>query len=223
MDLPDPEVRSRRVLGFHRPEALLEWVGQPDTLRARRRRMPPLPPAGLRECQYEAIRGLEASLTANRPRALIQMTTGAGETFTAVSASYQLIKHVEARRILFLVGQGNLGRQTLREFQGYTPPDDPRRFTELYNVQHLTSNCPDPRRHLTFREVKELAEVLARAHPLFTPEHFRQLYERLQPEKVRRSQPERVLTDLISLVRFALEQEAELRPFPKTLEERFAA
>ena len=105
--------------------------------------MPPLLTDNLRACQVEAIEGLEASLKADRPRALIQMATGSGKTFTAVTAAYRLIKHADARRILFLVDRANLGKQTEKEFQQYATPDDGRKFTELYNVQRLTSSKVD--------------------------------------------------------------------------------
>lgn len=113
-DVRDPDYRSRRVFSFHRPETLIGWAREPETLRARLRMMPPLLRAGLRECQVEAITGLEHSLAENRPRSLIQMATGSGKTFTAVSFSYRLVKHAGARRVLFLVDRANLGRQTLR-------------------------------------------------------------------------------------------------------------
>ncbi len=99
------------------------------------------PPALTTACgrrRRAAIRNLEGSLAANRPRALIQMATGSGKTFTAANISYRLIKHADARRILFLVDRANLGRQTLKEFQQFVTPDDGRKFTELYNVQHLS-------------------------------------------------------------------------------------
>ena len=72
------------------------------------------------------------------------MATGSGKTFTAVTPIYRLIKFAGARRVLFLVDRGNLGRQTLKEFQQYVTPDDGRKFTELYNVQHLQSNTHRP-------------------------------------------------------------------------------
>src|SRR5690606_3072325 len=87
--------------------------------------------------QIKTIRNLEASLARNDPRALIQMATGSGKTFTAANLSYRLVKHADARRVLFLVDRKNLGDQTLKEFQGFATPDDGRKFTELYNVQHL--------------------------------------------------------------------------------------
>ena len=72
------------------------------------------------------------------------MATGSGKTFTAITSTYRLIKFANARRVLFLVDRANLGRQALKEFQQYVTPDDGRKFTELYNVQHLTSNKLDP-------------------------------------------------------------------------------
>src|SRR4029078_8689464 len=89
-DLSDPEPRSRRVFTFHRPETLRRWLAEPQTLRARLRQLAPLASEGLRTCQVEAIEGLEKSLAHDDPRALIQMTMGAGKTFTACTASYRL-------------------------------------------------------------------------------------------------------------------------------------
>jgi type I site-specific restriction endonuclease len=60
-------------------------------------------------------------------------------TYTAVNFVYRLIELAGARRVLFLVDRGNLGDQTLKEFQQFVTPDDGRKFTELYNVQHLQS------------------------------------------------------------------------------------
>ena len=159
----DPEPRSRPVFSFHTPEELARLVGADGmpaagpkgiaetrdpylerNLRQRLQNMPPLDESGLWRVQAEAIRNLEASLAAGRPRALIQMATGSGKTFMACNQVYRLIKHAGAKRVLFLVDRSNLGRQTLREFQGFTIPDDGRKFTELYNVQLLQSRHIDP-------------------------------------------------------------------------------
>ena len=64
--------------------------------------MPPLVTKGLWPAQERAIRNLEASLAAVRPRAVIQMATGSGKTFTAISSIYRLIKFADARRVLSL-------------------------------------------------------------------------------------------------------------------------
>ena len=143
-DRADPEQRSRYVLNVHRPETLLEWLKDGSSLRARLTAMPALVIDGLRDCQIEAITALEASLAEAKPRALVQMTMGAGKTFTAATQSYRLLAHAGARRVLFLVDRNNLGRQTLKEFQAYRPPGTGRLFTELYNVQRLGPAGLDP-------------------------------------------------------------------------------
>ena len=135
----DPNPRSREVFSFHRPETLNAWTLAPRSLRSGIASLPPLNPAGLRECQFKAIAKLEASLKADRPRALVQMATGAGKTFTAITQVYRLLKHADARRVLFLVDTRNLGEQAEQEFMAFIPNDDNRKFTELYNVQRLTS------------------------------------------------------------------------------------
>ncbi len=71
------------------------------------------------------------------------MATGSGKTYAAVNLVYRLIKHAKARRILFLVDRKTLGEQALNEFRQFATPDDGRKFTELYNVQHLASNTLD--------------------------------------------------------------------------------
>ncbi|MCZ7379422.1 DEAD/DEAH box helicase family protein [Micromonospora sp. WMMC250] len=140
----DPFPRTRGVFAFHRPETFARWMREADddpavpTLRARLRRMPTLDRLGLRPAQVDAIEGLERSLAEDRPRSLIQMATGAGKTFTAVTSSYRLLKHARAARILFLVDRNNLGKQTLREYAGYQTPDDGRKFTDLHNVDRLS-------------------------------------------------------------------------------------
>ena len=111
LDARDPDTRSRRVFTFHRPETLAEWAAEPDTLRARLAKMPsahPLATAGMRDCQIEAITGLEKSFAENRPRSLIHMATCAGKTLTACAFTYRLIKHAGARRIVFLDDRANM-------------------------------------------------------------------------------------------------------------------
>jgi len=143
----DPKPRSREVFNFHRPETLKEWLSQGDSLRARLQHLPELNPnklpakaLRLRDCQEIAITNLEASFKADRPRALIQMATGAGKTYTAITSIYRLLKHAKAARILFLVDTKNLGEQAEQEMMSYVPIDDNRKFTELYNVQRLKSS-----------------------------------------------------------------------------------
>jgi len=147
-NLLEPDARSRSVFSFHRPETHDQWLTQElqhpgSTLRAKLRNLPELMTEGLRPAQITAIRSLEKSLAQGRPRALIQMASGGGKTYTACNSIYRLIKYVGARRVLFLVDRSNLGRQTLKEFQHFRTPEENRFFTELYNVQHMQSNKLD--------------------------------------------------------------------------------
>ena len=136
----DPKPRSREVFSFHRPKTMQEWASRPTSLRGCLQRMPMLLHQGLRDCQVRAVENLEESYKNDRPRALVQMATGAGKTYTAITSIYRLLKHANAKRILFLVDTKNLGEQAEQEFMVYLPSDDNRKFTELYNVQRLKSS-----------------------------------------------------------------------------------
>lgn len=139
-DYRDPKPRSRPVFTFHRPETFQTWLKEDKTLRARLHDIPALPTEGLRDCQITAITNLEVSFKEYRPKALIQMATGSGKTFTAITSIYRLLKFAKAKRILFLVDTKNLGEQAEQEFKRYEPQDDNRLFPELYGVTRLSSS-----------------------------------------------------------------------------------
>ena len=110
--------------------------------------------------QITAIRNLEKSLAQNKPRALIQMATGSGKTFTAISAVYRLIKFAGARRVLFLVDRGNLGRQAKKEFDQYASPVNNYKFGEEFIVQHLTSNSLDRTARVCIATIQRMYSML---------------------------------------------------------------
>lgn len=159
-DYRDLNAQARKVFSFHKPETLLEWLGQDTTLRNRLRSMPPLLTVGLRACQIEAIEGLENSLAQNRSRSLIQMATGAGKTFTACNFIYRLIKHAKAKRVLFLVDRNNLGSQTKKEFLNFWLNDENRLFTDAYIVQHLQHNTIDKDAKVVITTIQRLYSIL---------------------------------------------------------------
>ena len=181
----DPQPRSRNVFSFHTPGTLAEWLGAQDvsvqatpdgpeliadsgggaysirhSLRRRLTTMPPLDESNLWSVQAQAIHNLEQSLAEARPRSLVQMATGSGKTFMACNQVYRLIRHAGARRVLFLVDRSNLGRQILREFQGFTVPGDGRKFTELYNVQLLQSSSIDPVSRVCIATIQRVYSML---------------------------------------------------------------
>lgn len=139
-DYKDIKYRSRRVFSFHRPEHLKSLLQASDTIRNNMKRFPILDTTGFRECQINAINNMDVSFADNRPRALVQMATGAGKTFTAITEAYRLLKYGKMNRILFLVDTKSLGEQAEREFLAYTPNDDTRSFSQLYGVRRLKNS-----------------------------------------------------------------------------------
>ena len=142
----DPDPRARLIFNFPESATLARVLRDADaspdrpTWRAKVRDLPALDTGPLRPAQITAINGIEKSLANQQSdRSLVQMATGAGKTYTAVTESYRLLKWGGFNRILFLVDRNNLADQTLAEFQNYRTPDDGRRFTELYNVTKLSS------------------------------------------------------------------------------------
>jgi type I restriction enzyme R subunit len=162
-DERDPAPRSRRAFTFHRPETLAAWAARPERLRRRLAQVPaahPLTKSGMRDCQFEANTKLEQSFAADQLRSLIQMATGAGKTYTACAFTYRLIKYAGAHRVLFLVDRANLGRQAKGEFEQFVTPDTGRKFTELYNVQHLQSNKLDHVARVAICTIQRLYSML---------------------------------------------------------------
>ncbi|MCU7948022.1 MAG: DEAD/DEAH box helicase family protein [Candidatus Thiodiazotropha sp. (ex Cardiolucina cf. quadrata)] len=143
-DERDPTPRSRFVFHFHQPVTLLDWLQQENTLRARMAQLPDLNTENLRACQIDAIHGIEHSLKQAKPRALLQMATGSGKTYAAVTQVYRLAKFAKVKRVLFLVDRGNLATNAKDEFEQFVIPHDGRKFTQHYNVNILgRAGIPD--------------------------------------------------------------------------------
>lgn len=138
-DYDDIKYRSRTVFSFHRPETLQRLLSQLDTVRNNLKNVPLLDPTGFRKCQINAIENLDKSFAENRPKALVQMATGSGKTFTAITSCYRLLKYGKMNRILFLVDTRSLGEQAECEFMAYRPNDDNRSFASIYGVRRLKS------------------------------------------------------------------------------------
>ena len=183
-DTRDPKPRSREIFSFPRPETLQQWSDRPSSLRARLQRLPALDFAGLRKCQIKAIEKLEESFEENRPRALIQMATGSGKTHAAITSIYRLLKHADAKRVLFLVDTRNLGEQAEQAFMAYMPSDDNRKFTELYSVQRLKSS-------FVSRDSQVCISTIQRMYSLLQGQELDEAAEEVNPAelKVRPKKP----------------------------------
>lgn len=159
-DYKDIKYRSRTVFSFHRPESLAMLLKEPDTIRNNMKYFPELDTEGFRDCQIRAISNLDKSFAENRPKALIQMATGSGKTFTAITAAYRLLKYAKMNRILFLVDTKSLGEQAEREFLAYIPNDDHRPFSNIYGVYRLKSSRMPENTQIYISTIQRMYSIL---------------------------------------------------------------
>lgn len=181
-DYRDEKPRSRPVFSFHKPDTFRKWLKQKDTLRNSLQNLPPLGVDRMRDCQIKAITNLDKSFKINHPKALIQMATGSGKTFTAITFIYRLLKHTNAKRILFVVDTKNLGEQAEQEFMAYLPNDDNRKFTELYGVHRLKSSFIPTDNQVYISTIQRLYSVL-RGTELDESAELENPNERWQPKE----------------------------------------
>lgn len=160
-DRLDPKPRSREVFSFLRPETMQKLLMESKSLRGRiKEDIPALLQGNLRDCQFSAITNLEKSFADANPHALVQMATGAGKTFTAITSVYRLLKYGKASRVLMLVDTKQLGVQSQEEFENYQPVGEQFKFTELYPVQRLTSSKIDPNARVCISTIQRMYSIL---------------------------------------------------------------
>ena len=160
-DYNDYNYRSREVFTFHTPIELADMLRKKITLRDNLiESFLPLKEEGFRKCQITAIRNLEISFSQNKPKALIQMATGSGKTYTAITSIYRLLRDCEAKRVLFLVDTKNLGKQAMDEFTAYKPYDSSKTFTELYNVSLLKKSFIPESSNVVICTIQRLYSIL---------------------------------------------------------------
>ncbi len=81
---------------------------------------------------------------------------------------------------------------------------------------------PYGRRQLTLRQIKELAQTLEQPPHSWTTESLWAAYAQLERDRVRGVGKRRVLTDVVSLVRHAVQLDDELVPYPERVRARYA-
>ena len=91
---------------------------------------------------------------------------------------------------------------------------------ELVALQIIYSK-PYSRRHLTYEEIKQLAEAIKKPPYQLTPELVWHAYEQLEKSKVKGVGPQKLLTDIISLLRYATGKSEVIEPFYGTVNKRF--
>ena len=137
----------------------------------------------------------------------------------------QLIDHINLDQVSFSGFSAQAEDQARRTIA---------RFTEFLQAQRDEIAAlgffyaqPYQRRALTLEMVEELHERLARPPLMLTTERLWSAYARVQASQVKGAEARRQLTDLVSLVRFALGlggaegAPPELRPFADEVDRRF--
>lgn len=132
-DLRYEDSRSRKVLTFHTPEALLEYLDSDYTKSKLWLANNPNENEYLRYYQREAIQAIEMNLQRNTIRMLLAMATGTGKTVTIISLLYRMLKSGMFKRILFLVDRVELANQALGVLASFEP-ELGQKFDRIYEV-----------------------------------------------------------------------------------------
>lgn len=132
-DLRGETSRSRKVLTFHTPQALMELLSRDyDTPRSwisENRNDNEY----LRYYQKEATEAAEKALLSNKNKMLIGMATGTGKTVTIASLVYRLLRSGMFKRVLFLVDRIELANQALGTLASFEP-EPGQKFDRIYEV-----------------------------------------------------------------------------------------
>ncbi len=135
-DLRKTDSKYKTIDKIHSPKEIVKLLEFKDIYAG----LPVIQKRGLRDCQFEGITNLEASLKAGRKRALMVLATGAGKTYLAITAAYRLLNYAQFHRVLFLVDRNNLGRQAEREFGTYKLTESGDPFNTIFGVERLKKN-----------------------------------------------------------------------------------
>ncbi len=125
--------RSRRIAGFHTPEALTERFAHSLDGACRWLDQNPNQHPRLRPYQADANAAIEKAIADRKRQMLVAMATGTGKTFTLVNEVYRLMKSGVGRRILFLVDRRALAAQAVRAFASFDAEPN-KKFDKIYEV-----------------------------------------------------------------------------------------
>ncbi|MBX9853966.1 MAG: hypothetical protein K2Y26_00450, partial [Gemmatimonadaceae bacterium] len=135
----------------------------------------------------------------------------------------QLIDHINLDRVTlsdYSEQADANAREAIQRFADYLLANK----TEIAALAFFYAQ-PYRRRALTFEMIEDLHERLSRPPLLLTTDTLWSAYARVQASRVKGADTRRQLTDLVSLVRYALGLDgegAELRPFADEVDRRFA-
>lgn len=155
------------------PKAIVELLG----LEGEFVKLPALRKRGLRDCQYEAIRSLEAGFMAGKKRALIVLATGAGKTYTACLAAYRMLAYTPAKRVLFLVDRNNLGKQAEDGFGTFKLTETGESFSNIYGVERMRKATFGKDSNVIISTIQRLFSVLTGEEYLGTDDNEEQDFD----------------------------------------------
>lgn len=135
-DLRNPDSVFEHRSQFATPKKLARELDLRDEWVA----LPILKHQGLRNCQYDGIKNLEASFRDGQRRALVVLTTGAGKTYLACDTVYRFLTYTPMRRVLYLVDRNNLARQTEEDFGTFSLTESGDAFNTIYGVERVRNH-----------------------------------------------------------------------------------
>ena len=130
--------------------------------------------------------------------------------------SEQVIDRVSEDKVIYAGYDYDKAHQMVTNFERFIEENR----DELTALQ-IIYDRPYSERHLTLTEIRQLADALDDPPYLLDTEALWKAYERLESAKVRGVSPQRLLTDVVSLVRFAMGKDEVLEPYPAFVERRF--
>lgn len=131
----------------------------------------------------------------------------------------QIIDHLNLDQITFSgfsAQAESQARTVIENFQSYLA-----QHKDAIAALSFFYQQPYQRRQLTFEMIEDLHAHLSRPPLMLTTERVWNAYARVQTAHVKGTDRKRQLTDLVSLVRFALRMDGELAPFSDQVDKRF--
>ncbi|HRI93837.1 MAG TPA: type I restriction-modification enzyme R subunit C-terminal domain-containing protein, partial [Accumulibacter sp.] len=135
--------------------------------------------------------------------------------------SEQIIDHLNLDRVNFTGFSEQADGQAQAAVQAFQ--DYLRQHADEIAALGFVYGQPWQRRALVLDQVQALHDALARPPLMLTTERLWAAYARVQGSQVKGAGLRRQLTDIVSLLRFAMGLDGELRPFADTVDRNFRA
>jgi len=144
IDYRDSPPSMRPVSGIHSPETVADWKIQSTSLRSRLLKMPTLKMGNLSDWQEIAILNIESAFKHNINKVFLQIGPERKKIATLIDFIYRLLKHANAKRILFAADSNIVLDQIERCFNNAIITNEHTKFTDLFGVTSLkTGVLPD--------------------------------------------------------------------------------